>query len=259
MKKTLFTGAMMLLAAATFAAGANLNDAKTWATPKVKSPSAGILEMQGPGQHRAKAARFKIDPNKKYRISGEVRKAPGADTKLFLAGFVLYDKDLKEIRTIDIRVISGTRTVLVGEAKAGATTVKVKNAVRWPKSGAAIAFNAGPLPNRDLALYKAVKKEGMNWIITLNAPLKKTYKAGTKIWVQSSGAHFSIASVAQPGAEWTKFSVDTKGVGINRVDRGKFWPGTAYAEPMMMSNWNWSPAGKKFKVQVRNFKVEEVK
>ena len=258
MKKTFLTGAAMLFTVAAFAAEANLNDANIWAHPKASNPEAGILEIKGPGQLRAKAARFQIDPNATYRISGEVRKAPGADTKLILAGYVLYDKDQKEIQTVHIRVINGTRTMLAEDAKAGATTLKVKNAVRWPKNNSAVAFNAGPLPNRELADYTAVAKEGTAWVVTLKTPLAKDYKAGTKVWVQAPGAHFSIANVKQPTDEWQKFEAVVKGVGINKVENGKFWPGTAYAEPMIMPNWHWGKGCQDLKVQIRNFKVEKV-
>lgn len=258
MKKTLLTGAAMLFAAAAFTADANLNDAKTWAHRKATNPEAGILEVQGPNQLRAKAARFQVDPNAIYRISGEVRQAPGATTKTFLAGYVLYDKDQKEIQTVHIRVINGTRTMLAEDAKAGATTLKVKNAVRWPKTNASVAFNAGPLPNRELADYSAVAKEGTVWVVTLKKPLAKDYKAGTKVWVQASGAHFSITFVTQPNNEWQKFRAVTKGVGINKVENGKFWPGTVYAEPMLMTNWYWGEGSQNQKVQLRNIKVEKV-
>jgi hypothetical protein len=258
MKKSLLTGAAMLFAVAAFSADANLNDAKIWEHPKASNPEAGILEIKGPGQLRAKAARFQIDPNAIYRISGEVRKAPGANTKTFLAGYVLYDKDQKEIQTVHIRVINGTRTTLAEDAKAGATTLKVKNAVRWLKTNASVAFNAGPLPNRELADYSTVVKEGTAWIVTLKKPLAKDYKAGTKVWVQSPGAHFSITYVTQPNDEWQKFQAVTKGVGINKVENGKFWPGTAYAEPMLMPNWYWGKGSQDQKVQIRNLKVEKV-
>jgi hypothetical protein len=153
---------------------------------------------------------------------------------------------------------SAVSGMLAEDAKAGATTLKVKNAVRWPKNNSAVAFNAGPLPNRELADYTAVAKEGTVWVVTLKKPLAKDYKAGTKVWVQSPGAHFSIANVKQPTDEWQKFEAVTKGVGINKVENGKFWPGTAYAEPMLMANWYWGAGCQDQKIQLRNIKVEKV-
>ena len=257
MKLSLFAG-LLLLATAAFTADADLNDAKSWNGGK--NPEPGILEFQGPGKFDAKAAKFKVDPNTKYRISGEIRQAPGATSTLFLTGFTLLDKDQQVIMPVHIRVIKGTKTQLTEDAKAGATTIKVKNAVRWPKKdlNPAVAFNAGTYPNRDLADYVDAKKEGTAWVITLKAPLKKDYKAGTKVCVQAPGAYFYAANVQKPKEEWVKFSGIIQGIPAEET-KNQFWPGTVYAVPMILINWNWGPDNKKFKSQIRNFKVEIVK
>lgn len=262
MKHSIFAGAMLLTAAA-FAADIDYADAKVWKHPRATNPEPGVLEVQAPNYIVAQTEKIKIDPTAKYRITAEIRKAPGANTKSFIAGFQLFDKDGQEIKTVDIRVIRGTATVLAADAKVGDRTVKVKNAVRWPKN-ASIAFNVGKLPNREHVMYKAAAKSGNEWIVNLHAPLKKEYKAGTKVWVQSAGAHFTFMAHAKPSEQWQKIASNTiygfYGVNEEIGALKKFWPGAAYYKLLIMPNWAFADKDhRQFKTQLRNIKIEIIK
>ena len=262
MKKILICSAMLLtgISFAADAGFAGLNDAAAWKNRSISAGKNGAaMEVIRPGMLVFPQA-VKIDPSKKYRFSGEVRKAPDAPSALFLAGFILYDKDNKQIMTQHIRYIPGTLTELAADAKAGDTTVKIKNGARWNTKGAHfVAFNAGTYPNRELSeQIKSIKRTGNIWIVTLSKPLTKSYKAGTKVQIQASGAHFTPASVAMPDSNWKKFSFEVRGVdAVVQRNITKFWPGTVSFKPMILSNWNWgSPDRAKLKTQLRNFKVE---
>lgn len=261
MKHTIFVGAMLLTAAA-FAADINYADAKLWGNRNVTNPEANVLQVQGPTYVVAKTDKIKIDPAAKYRLTAEVRKAPGAKSPLFIAGFQLFDKDGKEIKTVDIRVIRGTATVLAADAKAGDKTIKVKNAVRWPKN-ASVAFNVGKLPNRDHVGYTTAEKSGSEWIVNLRTPLKKDYKANTKVWVQSAGAHFTFMSTNKLTDNWQKITSNTiQGIYGATEDFGnikKFWPGAVSYKLLLMPNWGWGAGNKEFKSQIRNIKIEITK
>ncbi|MBR2439720.1 MAG: hypothetical protein IKB25_05960 [Lentisphaeria bacterium] len=264
MKKVLICSAL-LLAGVSFAADAGLtglNDAAAWKKAAMTAGKDGAaMEVVRPGMLEFPQA-VKIDPAKKYRFSGEVRKSPDAPTGMFLAGYVLYDKDNKQIMTQHIRAIAGTMTELAAAANAGDTTVKIKNGARWNTKGAHyVAFNAGTYPNRDLSeQIKNVQRTGNVWTVTLTKPLKKAYKAGTKVQIQASGAHFSPVNIAKPDGTWKKFSFDIQGVDtVVQRNSTKFWPGAVSFKPMIMPNWNWaSPDKNKMKTQFRNFKVEIV-
>lgn len=266
MKKTMILGAMLLAGmvnAADPAGTVNWNEQNIWKSTKIKAGTDGAaLEATTPCLVESSVL-IPVHEKAEYRFSGEVRKAKGAPSALFLAGFILYDKDKKTIQPQHVRVIRGTDTVLAEEAKAGDHFIKIRNGARWTaKTYHYAAFNAVQLPNRDLSpdVISAVKREGQTWTVSFGKPLQKSYPAGTKVRIQASGAYFYVGSL-MPADEWTAFGKTVKGVSKDSVNNNQFsdqfWPGTAYIAPMMMPNWNWgSPEKNQLKTQIRNLRLE---
>lgn len=98
MKKTMILGAMLLAGmvnAADPAGTVNWNEQNVWKGTKIKAGTDGAaLEATTPCLVESSVL-IPVHEKAEYRFSGEVRKAKGAPSALFLAGFILYDKDKK--------------------------------------------------------------------------------------------------------------------------------------------------------------------
>lgn len=122
-------GAMLLAGmvnAADPAGTVNWNEQNVWKSTKIKADGGAALEATTPCLVESSVL-IPVHEKAEYRFSGEVRKTKGAPSALFLAGFILYDKDKKTIQPQHVRVIRGTDTVLAEEAKAGDHFIKIRN------------------------------------------------------------------------------------------------------------------------------------
>lgn len=242
----------------------NINKREGWHSGQVLPGTGDVsFSFKNPGMFRSKEM-IKIDPAKKYGFTGEIRKNPNAPTNHFYPGFELFDKDKKLILGCYVYTIKGTDTTLAKAAKAGESVISIKNGARWvAKPYHIVAFNAGPLPHREFGgdSIKEVKRVGNVWNVTLKTPLKKDYPAGTKVRVHSNGAYFYVDSLA-PGDTWKTFGTKKtiQGVAKDRVENGKFWPGTVHARPFVQANWNWQAADRnKFETALKNVKAGVIK
>lgn len=252
----MIAGALLLVGALCSAEIIDLNSPDFWKNKNVAAGNSGAaLEISKPSKITGKEM-FEIKPNALYRVSGEIRKAPDAPTALFCPGFVLYDKDKREIHNYFIHVTPGTDTTLAEDASAGDSSIQIINGVRWTKKGGYAAFNDNPLPNRELSpLISSIKRQGTYWIVSFKKPLNKDYKAGTKVKHHSAGSFFTPVSVRKPSEEWTSFKAEIRGVSNDVERKGMFWPGSVYMTPMALVNWDWS-SKTLLKTQIRNFKIE---
>mgnify|MGYP003056749143 CR=1 FL=1 len=260
-------GAMLLAGmvnAADPAGTVNWNEQNVWKSTKIKAGTDGAaLEATTPCLVESSVL-IPVHEKAEYRFSGEVRKAKGAPSALFLAGFILYDKDKKTIQPQHVRVIRGTDTVLAEEAKAGDHFIKIRNGARWTaKTYHYAAFNAVQLPNRDLSpdVISAVKREGQTWTVSFGKPLQKSYPAGTKVRMHRAGSGWTYCAAANKplSVEWTTFTGKIKGSGFHRKG-GEFYdrfrPGTRLVVPALtLRNTGKEPV----KVFFRNLKLEEMK
>lgn len=262
MKKAMACAGLLLagvMGAAENSPSMNLSDAALWEKNRQMTCAAdGSFQVQTPTMVQLKEL-FPVNPDTTYCFTGEIRKSKDAPSARFLAGFLLYDKDKKVINPVHVNVIRGTLTALAEPVKAGDSLIKIESGGRWTANTAYhVAFNAGPLPNRDISdgTITAVKREGTFCSVTLSKPLQKNYPKGTRIQIQSRGGYF-YSAIEMPSDQWKKFGKSIKGVSRNSIQATQFWPGTAYIKPMMMPNWNWnSPDMKNLKTDIRNLKLE---
>lgn len=262
MKKAMACAGLLLagiLGAAENSPSTNLNDVALWEKNRHLTCTAdGSFQIQTPTMVQLKEL-FPVNPDATYCFTGEIKKSKDAPSARFLAGFLLYDKDKKVIDMVHVNVIRGTLTALAEPVKAGDSVIKIENGGRWTANTAYhAAFNAGPLPNRDISAgaIAAVKREGTSWSVSLNKPLQKNYPKGTKVQIQCHGGYF-YSAIETPSDQWKRFGKTIKGVSRNSIEATQFWPGTAYMKPMMMPNWDWqNPDMKNLKTDIRNLKLE---
>lgn len=192
------------------------------------------------------AKSFKVDPTKKYKLSGKFRAKSGNAPTDFYFGFIPYDVKKQGISSVYVCHLPNTETELVEPAKIGDAVLKVKDASKWNKSSPyrAVAFNAksdfSDLPNRDFAPITEGKIEKKNeiWEITLKSPLKKEYPKGTKIRQHTYGSAYIYTAHGggKASADWKTFSGVISGKGKAGNQYKQWWPGTDSARILMLLN-----------------------
>ena len=209
-------------------------------------------------------ATLKLDPAKKYKLSGEFRLEEGAASGLIYFGYVPYDKKGKMIPPSAVNVTLKSDTVVAKAAKKGDKMIVVKDASKWNMKTpyGVVAFNTredrSDLPNSDVA---GVAKNGINrngdvWEITLNKPLTKDIAEGTNVRQQVSGGTFIYnVKTARANSEWTARSGILSGeVTPYGLYANKLWRGTEKVKVLLMVLGSKPDAV----VECRNIKLEEV-
>ena len=206
---------------------------------------------------------FKMDPAKKYKISADFKSISGTPGYVYI-GFKPLDAKNRWIQSSSVCCIPQTMTELAAPAKKGDKVVKVKNAANWkPQTGhSCIAFDAradfSDLPNFDFIYIpkNGVEKKGNVWEITLKTPLKKAYKAGTKVRQQTASSTFIYAALRKmaPKGE-AKLSGIVSGLYKDTIGFRKFWNGTKSFQVIVLHGSTKNDAVLEFK----NIKLEEVK
>lgn len=190
------------------------------------------------------ARRVTIDPAKTYELTFQVKSGTQDQVKI-LAGFACYAKNGRFISCVNAQPIAGTDTVLVEEAKAGATTIKVKDASKWGKQGYyAIALNTkedySDLPNFDIhsSTMKNAVQEGESWTVTLARPLKKDLPAGTALRQMANGGYLYTAGIKKAGADFITMQGTITGIAKSGYATKIFPPGTAQVGVLILNNWD---------------------
>ena len=206
---------------------------------------------------------IKVDPAKKYRISGEFCLKGGKPVLLFF-GFVPYDK--KKIQILPNAVIGNNKTLttVAEDAKKGAKVIKVKDASKWDTKSmhSYIVFNAAEdysdLPNRN-SVRTAVpnaKQAGEVWEISLKTPLKADIAAGTAVRQQfDSGTYIYTAGSFKTAGVWKTRTGTISGIAASGAPTGKFWKGTETVRVLILA----LNGDKQSETEFKNIKVEEVK
>ena len=190
---------------------------------------------------------FEVDPEAEYEISGTFR-SPADQPKPgnFEGGFILVDDDGNSLPSYLYSNDPRSLTELAADVNPGDKVVKIKKAPQW--KGGFIAFNAredlSDLPNRDTFLYTKLAEDGDNLVLTLQAKIKKAYKAGTKVRCHNQKKLWTLNRFKIAPKEWTRFSGRIKGVDKTATDCRKWWPGAARARVFILVPLN---AGLEFK------------
>ena len=180
--------------------------------------NAAEKSITASGRHaRVTSKPFPVDPAKKYKLSGKFRAAPGTTGEVFYFGFIPLDEKGRQIASEYVNVPKkGTDTELAAPARKGDTVVKVKDASKWDKRNFKIvAFNTkadlSDLPNRTFSSnITKLEQKGDVWEITLQAPMRTAYPAGTAVRQQSHGSTYmypGAAYVSAP-ADWKEFTAE---------------------------------------------------
>lgn len=235
MKKSLIMGAMLLVAAVSFAADKviDLSTPAAWANNHVKAgKGAKELSVKVGTQIIAKEL-IPVDAKHTYNFNGSLYVPAGKIAGISYTGFLLYDKNKKLIAQINAVTPKGSTTELVAAVAKGSKVLKIKANKQWKAIGHYyVGFNVkdGKIC-RDISssAIQSIKNEGGNMIVTLKAPLRKAYAAGTKVRIQVTGAYFYSGV----------YAVKAKPTGFGKaLKQNQFWAETAYIRPMILVNWS---------------------
>jgi len=255
-----------LFAAGILAAGAaelaSISKAADLTVPKFVTEADGVLSGKG-NKYLFSKQMVKIDPAKKYQISGEFRTAAGPSGLVYL-GFAPCDAKGNLIWPRAVNNVRNTETEIAEAAKKGDKTIKLKDASKWNKVtpyswivlGAKDDFSDMPNMNAVSTVPKSFKQDGDVWEVTLKAPLKADIAAGTKVRQQLDGASYMYSAGAfKPTDKWTARKGIASGIVKSGNPGNKFWPGTVSARIVILV----LNAKQDTVTEFRNIKVEEVK
>ena len=206
---------------------------------------------------------IKIDPAKKYRISGEFCLKGGKPVSLFF-GFVPYDKNKVQIFTNSVLGNNKTLTTVAEDAKKGDKVIKVKDASKWNINSpySYIVFKAAEdysdLPNRSTIHTVApnARQAGEVWEITLKTPLKADIAAGTAVRQHSDGGTYIYTGGAfKTAGVWKARTGTISGIAASGAPPNKFWKGTETVRVLILA----LNGDKQSETEFKNIKVEEVK
>ena len=232
-------------------------NAADW-TGKVSMDADGVLKADPAGRYLTKSA-IKVEPGKKYTLSGEFRLVGAAKKSAFYLGFMPLTEDGKRIEAHYYRKRAGLEMSEVAVAAAsGAKEITVKKVPSWQslKSGDNYLFalnaadNDSDLPNFNVVTGKVVNS-GDKIVVKLVKPLNIALAAGSKVRIHAYGASFLYTSSAGGGLpeNWQKFS------GTIQFDKGavRWAPGTVRAHVVIL------PVGRGGTLEFRNVTVTEDK
>ena len=228
---------------------------KVWKTKakfntKIKRSGKYSFETFGKYPTRTDYKNFiPVDPKKTYVLTSYMRSLDPKQPASGYMGLYMFDKNKKLIAYNQVAVIKGTESELVVPAAKGSKEIIIKKNPKCLKlKHWAVAFNAkdkyADLPSYDLSPRgKEMKVDGDKIKLTLRSPLKKAYKAGTKVRMHSPwGAPFYWGAQGWMPGEWKKFTVTMTGIAPYGVSNKKFWKGTKYVKPFIwFGNWNRKP------------------
>lgn len=189
---------------------------------------------------------IEVDPSKAYQLSA-VLKAAGTEKSKCYVGIASYTAKKRNISRTTVNIVKGSLTSLAVDAKVGDKVLKIKDCSKWNKKNITrtqVGFDAkkdfSDLPNFNLS-NRAVKleKKGDVYELSLKAPIKKAFKAGTQIrqHIAAGGHQYCAASAKMVPAKWTKYSAVIKGQAKYGTPNKQFWPGTKYVRVVIILNY----------------------
>lgn len=208
------------------------------------------------------AETLKLDPTKKYKLSGEFRLRSGTPVQVRLGYLPLGQKN-RGIYPLYVNVVPDTETEIAASARRGGKTITVKDASKWKNTNAScfIAFNAkddySDLPNHSVIKIEknGIRQNGEVWEITLAQPLKLNMAEGTKVRQHIDGATcIWNTGVATLNDRWTVRSGLLSGILKTGVSANQLWPGTRAVRVHIRLLGGKDDS----LVEIRNVKVEEL-
>ncbi len=188
-----------------------------------------------------------VDNTSEYILSGMFKSnGTGGQSRLYF-GFVGYDQNKQSIGAANVNTVGGTHTELYEDIKSTDKIVKIKNCTNWyVLNHGRIAFNVddsgnyADLPNRDLGNGNITRVQNMGDYceIEFGTTVGKTYSAGTKIRMHTSGGDiYTASSGSLIPFSWTQKSGTIKGEALYSTNNNKFWHGTKFVKFSMGVNY----------------------
>ena len=219
------------------------------------SEKNGVIRVQGRVTLVSKEI-FDVVPGKTYTLTG-MFKAVGAEGAKLYFGFSQFDKNGKDIQTVNTDTIAWTDTELVRPAKATDKHLTVRNATKWKKfSTCVIALHTSTdfkdLPNFNILEnpVKATRKHSADeWEITLSKSIGIDLPAGTRIRQHGGKGAGEMYTGGYMTAtdKWKKLTGTAKGQLIKGFSFREWAPGTVKARVCIRLNWNNSKAATEMK------------
>lgn len=250
MKKNIFLVTFLAATCLVSAAEINYGAPENWSLlhprfqyqPEVKE--AGVLSISGYKFIYSDPA-VEISKDKKYRFSGSFRKS-GTEPATLYFGLAFYDEKGWRFDLANSNVVSKSDTELIGDAKKGDRSFRIKDGAGWKKfNGCILALNTKPdysdLPNFNLIRIpiQSVEQEEGGWKVSLSNPLRMAIPAGTKLRLHRPGGTFYIVANRKLRSGWLKFesrvlSGITDGPGLG--GKGLFPRGTKTFRILIIAN-----------------------
>ncbi len=247
------TVAKMMMGAALLAAfgmlsaqepPASLSKAADWAKSANITDGDGVIVVKK--NTRLLSVKFDIDPSKKYTLKLSCRAAnieKDGDRSTIFAGFILFDKNGREMNCYHCCVVPDTMTEVAEDAPKGAKVIKLKDCSKFAKKYGVVVADAkadlSDLPNYNFLGYIAdfANKDGV-WEVSLLYPLTRPVKAGTVVREHMRGGYLYTAGVKTAGKDWITMSGTITGTSKGSWT-GRTWPvGAVKAQVVILANWN---------------------
>lgn len=209
-------------------------DTKNWAVPATAIQD-GKIALKGKTTFNSRK-RFAVDPGKSYTLSLSASRPAAAKDSNFAIGFLPLDKNGKAFYVVNVNTVRNSHTELTAPCNPGDKTLQVKDASKWRSdiSYWVPAFDAetdfSDLPNRNVeqtSIEKIEKKEGYD-LVTFKKPFTKFHPAGSGVRLHSDGGiMYCVNGTAQEKP--VTVSGKMQGLSTEKIENGKWWPGTAVA------------------------------
>ena len=232
--------------------------------PKRASKTDDGIAVKGQGFRLFSTKSLKLDPAKKYKVSGEFRLKEGEKSGTVYLGLAPLGAGGKEISSGTVNVTKNSDTVVAKPAAAGDTVIYVQNASKWDMKTphGYIAFNTNPdysdLPNANLVKIPSggIEQEGDLWKITLGEPLKKDIAEGTAVRQhRAGGAYIYTGYNKNVSQDWITLSGVVAGsVAKCGTPSKELWPTTDSVRVVVMM----LDGQKDNVIEMKNIKIEEV-
>lgn len=215
----------------------------------------GVFKVQGRVTLVSRDS-FDIQPGKTYTLKGSFKSAGAEGAKLYF-GFRQFDKNGRDIQTLNTDTIAWTDTVLIKPAKAADKTLFVKNAMKWKKySTCVIAYhtstNFQDLPNFNILenYAKSTKKiDTDEWEITLSKSVGIDLPAGTNIRQHGGkgAGEMYTGGYLTTSNQWQTLTGSASGKLQKGFSFQQWAPGAVKAKVCIRMNWNNSKAATEMK------------
>ncbi len=201
---------------------------------------------------------FPVDVTKVYEMEAQAKLMSAVSGPCYL-GFIIFDKNGRQIPAYAVNACSGTETTLAREVKGGDKTILVKAHPKWTNGPwfsvvRDVKSDLSDLPNYNfVGDVTGMQPNGENVEVTLKVPAKAAVPAGTSVRLHTQGGYMYTGGNCMPKADdFTRLKGKAKG----RTKFGMYgsvWaPGAVKARVIMLINWG------KYKetTQVKGVKLE---